>query len=405
MSDRLDRYASVLLEVGVRLQPGQRLAVNADLQHAPLARALAERAYRMGAHYVDIWYWDPYAKRSRIRHAPEDTLSATPDWLNRRYESLADAGDALVVITGDPEPDLLAGLDERRAGLDRMPAIASRYHAQRFALIAWTIAAYPTAQWAQTVFGTPDVERLWSYIEQFLYLDQPDPVAALQARMNQLRSRARQLTELNLDAVRFVGPGTDLTLGLIPGAHWSTSEQDGPHGHPVMVNMPTEEVFTTPDHRRVEGYVTSTKPLALNKTIVRDLRLTVTGGRITEVAAATGADVVRSQLTRDDGASRFGEVALVDDLSPIGRSGITFLDTLLDENATCHLAWGSGIPTVLTDWRDLTTERLEQRGINQSGTHVDFMVGGPEVTVTGIRRDGSTVELLRQEHWQLEQSR
>ncbi|WP_163507131.1 aminopeptidase [Fodinicola acaciae] len=400
MTDRLDRYAAAVLDVGLGLRPGQRLAVNAHIEHAPLARALADGAYRRGAHYVDIWYWDPYAKRSRIRHAPEETLAWTPPWLDHRYEQLAADGGALAIIAGDPEPDLLTGLDGRRAGLDRMPALASRFRVQQLAEVSWTIACYPTPAWAKAVFGTRDTERLWTYLERFLRLDQPDPVTALRQRLDTLRTRAKQLTALRLDAIHYRGDGTDLTVGLIPGAHWEISELTGPTGEPNVVNLPTEEVYTTPDRRRADGHITCTRPLALHGTIVRDLRLTLTDGVITDVSASTGADVVRAELAVDDGARRLGELALVDASSPIGQSGVTFLETLLDENATCHLAWGAGIPSVLPGWRDLTSEQRQDRGVNLSRTHIDFMVGGPDLTVTGIHHDGSTTELLRGEQWQ-----
>ncbi|HEY7049593.1 MAG TPA: aminopeptidase [Jatrophihabitantaceae bacterium] len=401
MTDRLDRYAAILLDVGVRVQAGQLVAINAHLEHAPLARAVAEQAYRRGAEYVDIWYWDPYGKRSRIRHAPEATLAATPPWLDRRYEHLVERRGALITIEGDPAPDLLAGLDEGRAGLDRMPTLTSRIRAQMSGDIAWTIAAYPTPAWAQAVFGEPDVERLWHHLTTFLYLDADDPAAAIEARLAELRARAERLTALDLDAVRFTGPGTDLTLGLIPHAAWHISELPGPTGRNVL-NLPTEEVYTTPDYRRVCGHVTSTKPLALGGTLVRDLRLTVVDGEVTEVDATSGADVVRRNQGIDAGARRFGEVALVDHSSPIGRSGVTFQTTLLDENATCHLAWGAGIPSVLEGWRSLDADQRLARGVNRSGTHVDFMVGGPDVTVTGIGRDGREVELLRHERWRVD---
>jgi aminopeptidase len=400
-TERLERYAALLLDTGVGLQPGQRLAINAEIEHAPLVRTIADQAYQRGAAYVDVWYWEPYAKRARVLHAPEDTLSWTPPWLDRRYEDLSDGGDALINIRGDSVPDLLSGLDGRRVGLDRMPDLASRFHAQSRGLVAWTIACYPTAGWAESVFGTPDVERLWTHLEQFLHLDRPDPSVVWTERLNLLRDRARVLTGLRLDAVRFVGPGTDLRIGLIPEAGWRISELTGPRGIHNALCLPTEEVYTTPDHRRVDGHVRSTKPLALAGTLVRDLELTFTAGRVSRVTASTGADVVRNNQSIDDGAAMLGEVALVDETSPIGRSGVTFQNTLLDENATCHIAWGGGIPSVLDGWRDLTSEQLLELGVNQSTTHIDFMVGGPEVSVIGVRHDGGTVEILRNGHWRL----
>lgn len=402
MTDRLDRYAAVLLDVGLQFQPGQDLAVNGQIEHAPFARALAEQAYQRGAHYVDIWYWDPHAKRSRVRHAPEETLSRTPSWLDQRYRDLADRKGALVNLVGDPEPDLLAGLDGHRVGLDRMPALASRFHVQSRALVAWTFGCYPSPAWATSLFGAPDVDRLWAYLEHFLRLDEPDPVAAWNDHLDRLRANALRLSAEQFDAIRFTGPGTDLTLGLIPGATWEISELTGPTGRPNVLNLPTEEIYTTPDYRRVDGHVSSTRPLALGGTLVRDLRLTVSGGRITTVEASHGAEVVRAQQATDAGATMFGEIALVDNSSRIGQSGITFRETLLDENATCHLAWGDGIPSVVPGWSGLEDEELRCQGVNQSAVHTDFMVGGPGITVTGIRADNSEQVIIEDEQWQLQ---
>ncbi len=398
---RLERYAALTLEIGLQLRAGQDLAIDAMIEHAPLARALAEQAYRRGAHYVDIWYWDPHAKRSRVRHAPKDTLPWTPDWMDRRYQDLAERGGALVNLRGDPEPNLLAGLDGRRAGLDRLPAHAARYRLQSQMLVPWAIVYYPTEAWAQTMFGSPDVERLWTHLERFLRLDQPDPIAAWRQHLARLRARAVQLTELELDALHFQGPGTDLTIGLIPQARWDISQALTSTGQTALLNLPTEEVYTTPDRRRIDGVIRSTRPLALAGSVIEDLELAFAGGRVQTVRATTGADVVRTQQATDTGASMLGEVALVDGTSPIGQSGLTFLDTGLDENATCHLAWGFGIPTVIPGWSERTPEELLDLGVNQSVVHTDFMVGGPDVTVTGHRRDGSHATILQADTWQL----
>ncbi|MGP3937845.1 aminopeptidase [Nonomuraea sp. KM88] len=400
MRDRLDRYAEVVLDAGLEFRGGQILAIDALAAHAPLVHALTEHAYRRGAGYVDVWYFEPEAKASRVRHAERRSLVWTPPWLDRRYEDLAAAGGALISIRGDPDPGLLSGLDGDRAGLDRMPALASRIKAQIDTRVAWTVVCYPTAEWARLVFGEPDVERLWRDIEHFMRLDRPDPVAAWRDRMAELRRHADRLSRLDLDSLHFAGPGTDLTIGLIPGALWLTSEQTGRTGQLNIVNLPTEEVYTTPDRTRAEGVVTSTRPLELGGVVVEDLRLTFAAGRIVEVRASRGADAVRSQLAVDDGALSLGEVALVDRSSPIGRTGRTYLESLLDENATCHLAWGTGIPNVIPGWLERTSGQLRDLGVNQAPLHTDFMVGGPDVTVTARRRDGTEVDILHGETWQ-----
>lgn len=394
-------YADVVLDIGVPVQRGDLVLINAEIDHAPLARALAEGAYARGARYADIWYFDPHAKRSRIRHAAPATLPEVPSWLDHRNQELGDRHGVLINIRGEAEPDLLSDVDPARAGLDRMPNLASRYRLQTNDLVCWTIVAYPSRAWSRQVFGEQDVSRLWQHLKHFLRLDQPDPRAAWRTRLDQLRARADQLNELNLDAVHFEGPGTDLTIGLIPDANWGVVGYKAADGRFFVPNLPSEEVYTAPDHRRVEGTVRSTRPLSLAGTVIRDLELTFTGGRVSQVRASTGADVVRGHQAADHGAAQLGEVALVDGSSPIGQSGVTFMETLLDENATCHLAWGSGINQAIPDAPQLSPEELDAKGLSVSAVHTDFMVGGPEVTVTGIRHDGSRLVILSNDQWQL----
>jgi aminopeptidase len=394
-------YADIVLDIGVPVRKNDLVLINAEIDHAPFARALAEGAYARGASYVDIWYFDPHAKRSRIRYADPATLSDVPSWLDLRNQELADRHGVLINIRGEAEPDLLSDVDATRAGLDRMPHLASRLRLQSDLLVCWTIVAYPSRSWSQHVFGEADVSRLWQHLKHFLRLDQPDPRAAWRAHLDTLGTKAAQLNELNLDAVHFAGPGTDLTVGLIPQAKWGMVGYEAADGRYFVPCLPSEEVYTSPDFRRVEGTVRSTRPLALAGTVVRDLELTFSGGRVSEVRASTGADVVRGHQGTDHGAAQLGEVALVDGSSPIGQSGVTFMETLLDENATCHLAWGFGFSQVLPHASELSPEELEAKGLNKSAVHTDFMVGGPEVTVTGIRRDKSRVEILRDGQWQI----
>ncbi len=400
--DELQSYARLVLSVGANMQVGQDVTVNAMLEHAPFARCIAEEAYAMGARYVDIWYWDPHAKRSRIRHAPEGTLGWTPPWLDTRHQYTVEHRSANIAIVGDPEPDLLAELDPTRAAADRMPSLASRLNANMSGAVNWTIVPWPTDGWASMALGEPDVERLWGYLRSFLRLDQPDPVAAWNEHIERLITRAARMNEQAFDALHYRGPGTELTVGLMPDANWSAAEMNTNWGVTFRPNLPTEEIFTAPDRWRADGMVRSTRPLATGGTVVRDLEVTFSGGVVTEVNARTGADIVRGQLEADEGARHLGEIALVDGTSPIGKSGITFFDTLLDENATCHIAYGTGIPTALEDAAALSTDERLERGLNHSKVHTDFMVGSPELEVDGITSDGDRIPILRDEVWQLE---
>jgi aminopeptidase len=399
--DRLDRYAELTLNTGANFQAGQDLGISCHIEHAPLARALARTAYAAGARYVDVLYWDPHIKRDRVAFAPEDSLSWTPPWLDRRNEFLGDKQAATVSITGDPEPDLLSGLDPRRAGLDQMPRLASALKLALTGSINWTIVAYPTAGWANVVFGEPDVERLWKHVEAFMRLDRPDPVRAWRDHIAKLLARAQEMTDRGFDSLRYRGPGTDLAIGLIPGSMWKAAELETKWGLRFRPNLPTEEIFTTPDRRRTEGTVQSTRPLAFTGNVIRDLEVRFEAGRIVEVNASAGAELARAQIRTDDGAAFLGEVALVEGSSPIGQSGVTFFDTLFDENATCHIAWGAGFPFVVSGADGMSKEQLTELGLNQSTVHTDFMIGGPELEVDGVTKSGEVVPILRNEEWVL----
>jgi aminopeptidase len=397
----LRQYAAVILEVGIGLQPGQDLAVNAYLEHAGFARLLCNEAYRRGAALVDLWYWDPHTKLARLEHAPTETLSRTPGWLDARYRQLAERRGALVILTGDPEPDLLGGVDPARAGLDRMPGLSSRFEIQTRNEVQWCIAAFPSHGWARQIFGEPDLSRLWQTLATVMRLEADDPVVAWRQRMQELRTRCQQLDNERFDALHYLGPGTDLHVGLPARHRWATAELRALNGIRHVAALPTEEIFTTPDPTRTEGTVKASKPLALGGTLIEGLELRFSRGHVNEVHAKRGADVVQAQLALDDGASRLGEVALVDDTSPLQRSGVLFYDTLLDESAASHIAWGDGIPDGHLDYDSQRPETLEDLPINHSKTHVDFMIGGPNLTVTGIRGDGSRHVILEGEHWAL----
>jgi aminopeptidase len=400
MTNRIQRYADLIVRVGTNVQPGQILYVLALPEHYELVRALAESGYAAGARYVDVLYVDPHVRRTMIERADDDVLTYSPPWLVERYHAAADGG-ALVMIAGEDEPELLADLDQARVGKARtIDALKELRRGQGGRTMSWTIAAWPTAGWAQLMFGEPDVERLWQAIAATVRLDDDDPVASWRAHTDNLRARAAQLNELRLDALRYDGPGTELTVGLLPEHKWVGGGVETTYDAFHVPNMPTEEVFTVPDRRRAEGTVRSTRPLQLGGTVVRDLEFRLEGGRIVDVSASSGADAVRAQLATDDNASHLGELALVDGESRVGKTGLTFFNTLFDENATCHIAFGNGI-LFGTTLDDMPTEQLEEHGFNISSIHTDFMVGGPAVTVTGLTRDGGEVPILVEDVWQL----
>ena len=393
---REERYAELAVRVGANVQPGQLVDVIARVEHAAVARAVTREAYKAGAAYVDVLYTDQHIRRALIQHASDEMLSWTPPWLLSRAKQVGNERAAVVALTGDAEPDLLADLPGERVGRARMLEMAEESNRQvNEQLNNWTVVGVPNEGWAQQMFGEPDVERLWKLVEFCVRLDEDDPVAAWRGHVERIGARAGALNDLQADAIHFRGPGTDLRVGLLPESRWQGVESHTAQGIPYVANMPTEEVFTTPDLRRTEGVVRSTRPLALYGRIVRGLEVRFEQGRIAEVRAEEGGEVIEGQLATDDTAGYLGEVALVDGDSRIGKTGVTFFDTLFDENATCHVAYGSAYAEAV--------EGGVIEGVNVSTVHTDFMVGGPDVDVDAVLRDGSTVPLLRNDVWQLEE--
>ena len=396
----LERYADLIVSVGANVQPDQVLAVEALLEAQPLVHAIARRAYEKGARYVDVQYFDGAVKRIRAETAREETLEWVPPWLGRRMELLAELDAARCVLVPLVPPGLLDGVDPARAGLDRLPTIKETFKTIDDRSIAWTLSPFPTRAWARMVYPDVDVreglELLWRDIVHVCRLDEPDPGRAWYDRIEEIFQVAGRLDALDLDALHFEGPGTDLTVGLLPSSRFakeggSSQTRTGVRHVP---NIPTEEVYTTPDPERTQGVVTATKPLDVAGSLVTGLRVRFEGGRAVEIDADANAEALRGRCAVDEGASRLGEVALVDRESRIGQLGRTFFTTLLDENAASHLALGDAYSSPIADDADLPR-------INASAVHIDFMIGSNDVSVTGTTKSGEQVPILRGGSWQI----
>lgn len=396
--DAIPRLAELAVGFGANVQPGQIVGVSAEVGQEELARAVAEAAYRRGAKFVEVTYFDPHVKRARIAYAAADTLDFVPPWYGGRVLALGEQRCARIAFAGPTAPGLLDDLDPTRAGRDQLPRIRESGTVVSARTTNWTIVPFPTAGWARRVHPELDEDealaRLWEEIVHACRLDEPDPVAAWERRMAATAAAAAKLNELRLDALHYEGPGTDLTIGLLPSSRWWNARFATVEGIEHVPNVPSEEVFTSPDPQRAEGVVRSTKPLVLEDgTIVRGLEVRFERGRAVEFRAESGAETMEMRCALDEGAARLGEVALVDCEGRVGGMDTIFYDTLLDENAASHVALGNGFAFAAGD--------EDAARVNRSGTHIDFMIGGDGVQVTGITREGERVPVLRGGAWQL----
>jgi aminopeptidase len=397
------RLAELTVHVGLDLHEGQDLLLTAwDPSQAPVVRAIADVAYAAGAHFVSAYYWDGTVKASRLRHAPEDTLGFIPDWMRLLINETTERKAAAVTLTGDPHPDVFDGIPPARLGLDLMPQIPEVHTLVSSRNVNWTVVPGPSPGWAERLVGEPDLDRLWALLAPLLRLDADDPVQAWRQHVERLDERARRLNDAELDAVRFSGPETDLTVGILRGARWYSGTAETNWGAKGVVNMPTEEVYTSPDRHRVDGTVRMTRPTVLtNGAVVEGVRLRFESGRAVEIDADKNAEALRVQMAHDEGAARLGEVALVDSSSPVGQTGVVFGDILLDENATSHIAWGQAYEDTVPEGLPAERAEKEQFGFNLSDVHQDAMIGGPDVTVTGLRADGAELPIIVDDAWVL----
>lgn len=403
--EQLDRLAQVAVRVGVNVQDGQELLVTAPLDAYPLTRKITEHAYRAGASLVTTLFTDDEATLLRFRHARDESFDRAADWLQSGIASAYRNGSARLAITGS-NPSLLAAEDPSHVA--RANLALSKASEPALALVTrgeinWSVVACATPSWASTVFPNDSADvalaLLWDDVFAVSRIDVPDPVATWQEHIAHLGESVNVLNAKRLAALHFRGPGTDLRVGLADDHVWMGGASKARNGVVCVPNIPTEEVFTTPHKDRVEGVVSSTKPLSHQGTVLKDIRVRFEAGRIVEASASRGEAVLKKMLESDEGARRLGEVALVPHSSPIAKSGRLFWNTLFDENSASHVALGQAYSSCIRNGDSLDPEELARRGANRSLIHVDWMIGSREMDVDGIRADGSVEPLMRRGEW------
>jgi aminopeptidase len=397
MPGHIERLADLIVNFGANVQEGQVVEIGTSIGKEELTRAVTASCYRRGAKFVDVSYWDPHLKRARVLYAADGVLDYVPEWYGERALQLGEERGATISLSGLTEPHLFDDLDPERLGRDVFPRVKEWTTVINDRTVNWCIAPCPTPAWAELVHSDLEpraaLDKLWDQILHICRLDEDDPETAWRERSAALKSAARRLTERRFDALHLEGPGTDLTIGLLPTSRWVGGGEETVGGIPHMANLPTEEIFTSPDPERVDGTVKATKPLYSQGRIIDGLTVRFEGGRAVQLDADSGAETLRTLIEQDEGAARLGELALVDREGRIGPLDTVFYDTLLDENAATHMALGSAYDSAVGD--------EDRERLNRSAIHVDFMVGSPEVDVTGITRDGERVPVLRASAWQI----
>jgi aminopeptidase len=411
IEDSLKKYAKLIIHVGLNLRAGQPLIItNAStrgvpIHAAPLVREVTREAYEAGSPFVDVIWNDEQLIRARIQFAPAGTFNEYADWHIQALHTVIKRGGALLTIRSN-NPDLLSGLDAERVGAMQSTHLA-KFSPVSLAVsgnqINWLVVAAASPAWAAKVFPDLPVDqaeaKLWEAIFQITRVDQPDPVAAWEQHVKNLLKRAQYLNQKRFAALKYTSPGTDLTVGLPEGHKWISAREKSHSGIEFIANLPTEEVFTLPHREQVHGTIKASMPLSYGGTLIEDFHLTFENGRVANVHAGKNESALKRLIDTDEGASRLGEAALVPVDSPIAQRGHLFFDSLIDENASCHLAVGRAYRINLEGSRDLSDQEFMQRGGNISMAHVDFMVGSQDMDIDGIRQDGSSEPVFRHGKW------
>jgi aminopeptidase len=407
----LEKYADVTVKIGLNIRKGQRLVIGGpltrgvDIELAPLVRLIAASAYKAGARYVDVIWGDPLLRLQRYQMAPRDSFDEFSTWVVDARVDYLKRADAILTISAD-DPALLKGQDPVLVGQE-MHEVAQhnkpvREYISRNA-VNWCVVAGAVKGWAGRVYpgGSPEeqVDRLWQAIFSMCRIDQPDPVAAWGAHVRDLVTRSDYLNTKAYDTLHYTGPGTDLTIGLPAGAIWNAAGSKSESGIDFIANLPTEEIFTLPHCRRIDGTIRASRPLNQSGSLIEDFNLTFKQGKVVKMDARSGEEILKQLLATDESATSLGEVSFVPYTSPISLTNTLFYNTLIDENAASHLAFGNAYRFTLKGGEGMSDEQFQAAGGNQSGIHVDFMVGSNELDIDGITKDGATEPVMRQGEW------
>ncbi|AZV42020.1 aminopeptidase [Peribacillus asahii] len=408
MSDfqaNLEKYAELAVKVGVNIQQGQTLVVNTTLEGAELVRLIVKKAYEAGAYNVIVNWNDDTVNRTKYELAPDEVFHEYPEWRAKETIELAEKGAAFLSVISS-SPDLLKGVDPKRiANFQKASGTALKpwRQAMQSDKVSWSIVAVPSQSWADKVFPEEPAEnrvhKLWEAIFKAVRVDTENPVEAWKTHDDTLHEKVDYLNDKHYKKLHYTAPGTDLTIELPEKHLWCGAGSINQHGHHFMANMPTEEVFTVPLKTGVNGTVKSTKPLSYGGNIINNFSVTFKDGRIIEVQAEEGEEILKQLVETDEGSHYLGEVALVPFNSPISQSNVLFFNTLFDENASNHLAIGSAYAFCLEGGKDMTPEQLAEHGLNESLTHVDFMIGSDKMNIDGILADGTAEPVFRNGDW------
>ena len=401
----LEKYAELAIQVGVNIQPEQTLVVNTTLEGAELVRIIVKKAYEAGARNVIVNWHDDTVNRTKYELAPDDVFNEYPEWRAKETIELAEQGAAFLSVISS-SPDLLKGIDPKRiANNQKASSTALKPWRQMMQSdkVSWSIVAVPSQGWADKVFPEESAEnrvhKLWEMIFKTVRVDTENPVEAWKKHDETLHEKVDYLNEKRYKKLHYTAPGTDLTIELPEKHLWCGAGSINEKGHPFMANMPTEEVFSVPLKTGVNGTVTSTKPLSYGGNIIDNFSITFKEGRIVEVKAEQGEEILKHLVDTDEGSHYLGEVALVPYNSPISQSNVLFFNTLFDENASNHLAIGSAYAFCLEGGKQMSPEELAANGLNESLTHVDFMIGSDKMDIDGIKADGTSEPVFRNGDW------